>query len=237
MKKILSILLLVACVFSVASCNKNKGGSGFSLANYETYFASSVPTKAVTKVSQTISTTTLESVTTLTTGSLADGTKASVYESNVQTFNDIESLELNYIKEKKTVKWYCEGKGISTNKGRTWDAEGLDFANGPIYINLDSELYDGNISYDNATDTLVLGVSAENSATALASFLEDGQKFEYDSTITIAASGGRISSIKVEYSVDPYDIGDDIANMIEIEEIKVVIEASYSYDYQTINFN
>ena len=236
MKKILSILLLLACVFSVVSCDRGKD-SGFKLSNYEAYFASSIPTKTVTKISQSISTTTLNSEIVMISGNLADGTKASIYESSIQTFNDIESVKLNYIQTTESRQWYCEGKGISTNKGRTWNAEGVDFApaDACIDIKLDSSLYT-NIAYDKATDTLVLQVPAANAKTVLSGFVGEDESFDYDTTITITAAGGRISNIKLEYVVDSYDIGEDIANMIEIEDITVVIDVAYSYDYQTISF-
>jgi hypothetical protein len=246
MKKILSVLLLVACVFFAVSCDNNGKGKGFSMEKFQTYFESSVPTKSVTKISESISSTTLKSEITVVTGALADGTKASVYQSNIQSFNDIESIKLNYINETKQNIWYCEGKGTSTTKGRTWNAEGVDFAPtaDSIFINLDSSMLK-NVSYDNSTETLSFEVPGANALKVIGNFIpreydeeeNDITYFPYDTKLTITAAGGRITNIKIEYTVEGYDVGDDIANMVEIGDINVVIEAAYSYHYQTISFD
>ena len=57
--------------------------------------------------------------------------------------------------------------------------------------------------------------------------------FEYDAYITITAAGGRIVSIVVEYTI-PADVIGDIDNLIDVEEIDVVIETTYSYGLQEI---
>ena len=254
MKKILSVILVLACMLALFSCDFNlpfgNGGNngdnandhGDSLSAYRQMYASSVPTKSVTTITEAYDKNTLTSVHTLTTGQI-DGKVVTVLDSTVQTLNNISledatSLNLKPINEKKTSQWYYEGKGITYNKGKTWDASGVDFAPnaGSITINLDESNFK-QVTYTKDTEagveTLVLEVEAEKMDSVLANFMYEGQTFGYDSVITIIAAGGRISSIIIEYTIEEYTIG-EMETEIEIREIDMSIRVDYAYDLQEI---
>ncbi len=252
MKKIIAIFLMLACVFSMASCNlfnKDKGnGDGGkdntdALAVYVNMYASSVPTKSVTTITEAYEKNTLVSVHSLTTGQV-DGKKATRLESNVQTLNDISlddanKLNLNPINEQKSSQWYWEGKGVSYNKGRTWDASGVDFAPvaGSIAINLDASNFESiNYNKEGGVETLVLEVEADKMNSVFGNFMYEGQTFGYDSKVTIVAAGGRISSILIEYTIESYEIG-EMETEVEIKQIDMSIKVEYSYDLQEITFD
>ncbi len=235
MKKILAIILVLACVFSVVSCKKKNPESTY-LTEYTEYLASSAPTKSETHIKQTYSTLVLESSVMITTGTI-DGKTASILQSKVQTLESLDELTLNHISEKTTTHWYLEGKGLSTNKGRKWDETGKNFAptQGSIVLDLSEDNF-SEIAYNEETGVLVLTVPAANSKKVLADFVPESQDFAHDTVITLSAAGGRISSIKIEYTVESYDIG-DIGNEVEFVGMTVVIEANYSYDIQDISFD
>ena len=89
MKKILSVLLVLACILSVAACDRNgdNGASSKTLETFARYLEVISPTKSETNVKQTISTTVLESTFSITTGTI-DGKVASIYEEKIQKLTD-----------------------------------------------------------------------------------------------------------------------------------------------------
>lgn len=246
MKKIIAVILLMACVVGATSCSlfdriNNKKQNASIIENYQNMFAISIPTKAETVVTETMSSVVLESVVTITTGTV-DGKKASVVTTNIQSLNDIDvdkfrDLSLNLIAETSNVRWYYEGMGTSTNRGKTWDSEGVDFAPkaGSITLNLDASVME-NIEYkaDGNTEYLTFDVSKANAAKVLGDYVESS--FKYDCNVKITASGGRISGVEISYSIESHELGDMDA-YVEVEQIDMVVKASYSYDLQEITFD
>lgn len=239
MKKILAILLVLACLFSVASCNKKQEAAEENLQKFSNMFASSVPTQAVTVVTQEFNNgVALESNYTLTTGTV-DGKTASTLVSSVQTLSDITEGTLNYKTTKVTNEWYYEGFGTSTNKGKSWNAEGTNFA--PVAGSLGMNLHQDYIAYydykvEGNTETLILEVYEENSYEVLKNFLGVDQNFEYYTIITIVAAGERISSVEIEYLVYEHEVG-TMENYVEVSDMYITIHVDYSYDIQDINFD
>ena len=241
MKRIIAILLALCCVFSVVACD-NKGGDSTggqeldTLAKFSAMFASSVPTKSVTEVTEEFGGVTLNSVYTLTTGT-ANGKATSIYTSSVETLNSIENAELKLKKTSKQEKWYYEGLGISTDKGRRWNADGVDFAPvaGSLALNLKEEYIEFyEYKVNDATETLYLEVTYEYATTVLSAFLNDDQVIDEDVYITVVAAGGRITSMQIEYCVYQHDVGSD-DNSVVFDDMVVLIDVSYSYDIQDIN--
>ncbi len=266
MKKLLALLLILTCLLSVVACNKDdtpdNGGNTDTDINDGTnndntngdedkgptpetdvlgYFSAllskSAPTKSEVVTTEKFGRNTLVSTTTITSGTVG-GVKASKLVVVEQALNDVDKQELNLITTKTSETWYQEGMGTSTNKGRRWNAEGTDFAPkaGSIKLFLKEE-YFTEYEYDAETGTLVLESSWEYAAQVLSYILPSADyTHEYDTTITMTAAGGRITSITVEYTVDEEDLG-DIDVSVTAPETKVTIEANYSYDLQDITFN
>ena len=238
MKKILALFLVLACALSVVSCNQKQEPAEENLQKFSDMFASSIPTKAVTVVTQEFNDSVeLESVYTLTTGTV-DGKTATTLVSSVQTLSDIQSGTLSYTTTKVTNEWYYEGMGTSTNKGKTWDPEGKNFA--PVAGSLKMNLHQDYIAYydykvNGNTETLILQVYEENSAEVLKDFLNVDQDFAYETIITIVAAGERISSIDIEYLVYEHEVG-TMENYVEVSDMYITIHVDYSYDIQAINF-
>ena len=244
MKKIFAILLVIACMFSVASCSPLGGGNQpvednnerADITLFNQMLKESVPTQAVTVVKQKLGRTTFESTYTLTTGTVG-GKTATTLVSKVQSLKSVTEGNTEAIETKTEYLWYLEGQGTSTNRGRKWDAEGTNFAPkaGTLNFNLKSENFE-EIQYDEENTTLYLSVTADKSTEVLKNFLSADQVFEYDAFITITAAGGRIVAITVEYVI-PGDVIGDIDNLIDVDEVEVVINTTYSYGLQEIDMD
>ena len=250
MKKIIVLLLVVCCLFTAVSCDKEDGSGALddikdvfgkeeptdsNLLKFNDMFASSAPTKAETVVSQKFNNNVeLKSKFVLTTGTV-DGKIATTLVSEIQTLSDIAGGTLNHISTNTSYNWYYEGMGTSTDRGRNWNAEGKDFApkSGTLEMDLRDE-YIADMSYtsDNASETLVIFVEAENTSKVLANFLGD-EALEYDVKITVVAAGERITSVLIEYVIDEHLLGDD-GSIVEISDTEVAIEVNYSYDIQAV---
>ena len=242
MKKFLSILILIACMLSVVSCNFSFGGGKTpddtptdraDITLFNKMLKESVPTKAVTVVEQKLGRTTFESVYTLTTGSV-NGKTASTLVSEVKSLKSVTEGNLNPYDKDVDYLWYLEGKGTSDNKGKSWDEDGTNFAptTGTLSFNLKSADFE-EIEYDEENTTLYLTVTADKATAVLNNFLPKDQLFEYDAEIVIVAAGGRVVSITIEYLI-PADVIGDIDNLIDVDDIEVVIETTYSYGLQEI---
>ena len=203
-------------------------------------FAATAPTKAETKITQKVNNQKLESVITITTGNV-DGKVASTLVNKIQTLRSVTDGKLDVINEKNTFEWYYEGQGTTTN-GRKWDAEGTDFAPkaGDIMIDLKNEYFTSvEHTEDGAAETLVLVIAEDEgegyAKKALANFLGEDMEFGYETTITIIATGGRISTVIISYIVSEHEVGDEY-DAVLVSDMEVSREVNYSYEPQTINF-
>ena len=249
MKKLIALLLALVCVFSMVACNGNgDGGDGGNgdvntadiLKIYGEYLAASVPTKSEITSTTTENQNVLVSTVTLTTGKVGQNA-ASQFVSKIQTFNAIENGMLNLVDESISNEWYLEGKGVSTNKGRSWDSEGKDFAPiaGSLQLNLAEENFTS-VTYNKDKGELVLVCPAETSANVIGYYLPNNYDHAYETTVTLTAFGDRITGIKIAYTLQDVTFSDEFdspESWIEIGEIFVEIDAVYSYGLQTIDFN
>lgn len=241
MKKIIALVLALCCIFAIVSCNGNSGNvdeaTSAKLAEVLQMFDDSIPTRAETKTTEKIGNVVLESTALLATGMMADGTKASLYEGSFQSLREVgNSLEMKV--EQPESKWYIEGKGVSTDKGITFDAEAGDFAPTEGFIKL--AISDSMISeakWNEEDSTLTLTVTQEHATNVVAAYLEEGQTIDSDIVITIVTAGGRITGLKLEFSTPTHtvNVGED-GGTLEIPSTSVTIDTKYIYGLQTISF-
>ena len=258
MKKIIALILVLCCLFAVVSCKKDPAptptpqpGPGTNptpdtdpdvqakIDEITAMFASLVPTQSVTSTKLTFGIVTLETLSTLTVGTV-DGAEATILETVNETLSDVKGGGNLIVKSTENL-WYVAGRGTSANKGKTWDAEGTDFAPTPgsIRLNLSAE-YLATKEYNKDTETLTVTVTKENAANVLGGFTPD-VVFGGDVKIVISTAGGRIVSIEVSYLIPektityaPYkDYPEDLEEM-QVPDVEVVIKVDYTYDYQPI---
>jgi hypothetical protein len=236
MKKIFALILAICCLLSMIACGGFSGEAKEQLEAAITMLEETVPTKVVSTTTQTFGKTKLVAVATLTTGTIG-GVAAATFVNNYQVFEDVDSGNYDEVRDVQETMWYVEGKGVSTNKGQSWDAEAANFAPtaGFIGLNLD-EKYIESAEYDSATGALTIKISEENVGAVLKSYLAEGEVIESDVYITIVSAGGRISSISLEYYIPEGEIylDEEETEYIEVGELSVVITAVYTYDTQRI---
>lgn len=254
MKKLLALLLILACIFSFAACGDKENPDDDKtntdddnvttdpqtnaevLAYFKSLLDKSVPTKSVVTTTQTVRRNVLKTTVTLTTGE-NEGKKVASLVTIKETFNDIESGKLNLVKENTSTQWYREDLGVSTDKGRNWD-EGESFA--PVEKSLRLDLKEENfssITYNKEAGELILVAPDDTAADVISYFLPGGDDYvhEYETTIQLYAFGGRITGMNIFYTIPEADIDVD-SDIIVIPETVVKINAAYSYGLQTVSF-
>ncbi len=225
MKKVISVILILACVLMATSC---LGGTTSSeVSKVANMYDASEPTRIYTTSTQTFDGKTLSSASTLTIGKI-DGAYASVYISEWDAFADVETdyESVSPIVRKTLTKEYVEGKGLRINalSGGSWDADGEDFVRSEyaVEINLHGGVTDA--VYEN--HKLTFTVPSENTEAVL------GTEIDADVLGEICDEGAVITSIKLTYTIDEsYDSENDIT----IPETVVEVYAEYSYDRQSIS--
>ena len=213
MKKIISLLLVLACSFALFACGKEEEPS--AVDKTAECYENSLPTKVVTTSTQSIinasgvAVQTLNGKYELVTGTIA-GKLATVqtYEQEyiLEVAEGANSEVVGPIGTKKGSLEYLEDYGRRTNGG-AWDAKGLNFGPtaGSIAINLDESLLT-NVNYTegdgvntltftvpNANIASVLGANADNEALLTANS---------DVSVTIVDNGAFVKSITFSYSID-----------------------------------
>lgn len=245
MKKIISIVLLLAlsltCSLALASCNNGSvsGDASDQIEVINAMFEAMLPKQTITTTTQDMGGISLKSVATLTIGTV-DGLPAATYVNEYQQLADLDGGNVaNLVTTKTEKRWYVEGKGLIKNGRGDYieDPDGeLDFRpkEGDIKITLNpSKLKSA--TYDAETETLVAELTKDNATDLLKRFLMEDQKITSGLTLTITTSGGRISSVKLEFTAPENDIyldeeSDDESNIVTVAETKITIEALYSYD-------
>lgn len=222
MKRLLAIVLILALsVFALTSC-----ASGVDEVKHA--YSNSAPKRIVVVSTQSFGTTLLDMTTTIVEGVLETG-EAAGYKTVVgDRFRSLEEGSGNeiveYIENVDTTEWYRASLGTSTDKGRTWNADGTTFLPevGLIAINLDPSLLT-NTKFDGKEFSFT--VKAANAAKVFSDELVD-VAVDIDCTIVIA--GAQVSSIAVSWIVPASEsgaIGD---------EVEVSIVATYGYDIEPV---
>ena len=223
MKKIISCILVLASVLSLASCLTTTPSVVTKVANM---YDASEPTKIYTTSVQSFDGKTLNSKSTLTIGKI-DGMYAAVYISEYDDFADVETdyESVSPIVRRVLTKEYVEEKGLRINalQGGNWDANADNFVNNEYTVKLDLRAGVTDAVYEN--HKLTFTIPAENTYDVL------GTEIDADVEGEICDEGAVITSIKLYYIIEE---GYDEDNDIVIPETVVEIYAEYSYDRQSI---
>jgi hypothetical protein len=225
MKKIITIVLAIACAFTLFSC----GGSATeaSIDEINSMYNAISPSRVEVVTTQSFGKFQLKTTQTLVTG-IVDGFAVTVFEESKDQFRDIESGAGNEIVHAiETVKnsWvYHEDLGYRENGGK-WDLEADDPtpATGAIALNLSAGAVE-DFNDDEEKKTVTFKVLPENSEDVF------GYEIPAEASVTIVHSGADIVSVTIAYTV--VDPDNDMH-----PEIDVVIEAKYSYVAQQVTFD
>lgn len=216
--------------------NSNNNENTDVFARFSKMLAESVPGASEVVVTHDVNETIIENTFSLVTGTVGNK-KAAVYQSSVNTVNDVDDRILELFKAKEELVWYLEGYGTSDDEGWSWDEEGKDFSPkaGSIAMDLTAErVATHEYEKDGAIETLTFTMSKDNANLVLKNFLDSRQVIEYDVKVVITAAAERISSITISYDIPEYEVtfesqdGDGfwISGSVEIK-------ANYSYKTDT----
>ena len=236
MKKIICLLLVLACSFAMFACGKEEELTGAQKTAQ--YYENSLPTKVVTTSTQSIindsgvAVQTLNGKYELVTGTIA-GKLATVqtYEQDYirEVAEGANAVVVGPIGTESGSLEYLEGYGRRTNGG-AWDPNGLNFGPtaGSIAINLDESLLSGvNYTEADGANTLTFTVPNANIAAVFGADTDDVALLtaSSDVEVTIVNDGAFVKSITISYSID---------GTRYYPERKVVMTTEYEYDVQSV---
>lgn len=225
MKKIITIVLAIACAFTLFSCGGN--ATEASIDELNSMYNAISPSRVEVTTTQSFGKYELKTVSTLVTGSV-DGFAVTVYTESREQFRSIEDgagAEIVGPIEKIESSWvYHEDLGYRVNGGK-WDIEAEDPTpeTGAIALNMSSDTCE-DFNNDEEKKTVTFKVLPENSAEVF------GTELSSEALVTIVHSGADIVSVTIAYTV--VDPDNDMH-----PEIDVVIEAKYSYVAQQVTFD
>ena len=238
MKKLIAILLVFACMFAMASCSLGEGSGndpaspGSSAAATQKILdvladqiRKSKPTKSVVTTVTGNNDVNLTSTETVVIGEVS-GKEASLYEYEKEQFVDLGTSTTAKEVTKET-REYVEGSGLRVNGGK-WEKKSNPYQNIiPYRMNLNASMIQGfhvkedKLSYEFA-------IPQKNIATVLAGL--DVSSIITDVSVLIETDGAAVTRIRLSYDMRNIALG---ANT-QFENSKVVIDARYSYDLQSI---
>ncbi len=239
MKRIICLLLVLACSFALFACGDEEltGAQKTAL-----YYKNSLPTKVATTSTQTLvdkagtTVATLYGTYELKTGAVA-GKMATVqkYEQDYMrtVAEGANAAIVGPIATDSGSLEYLEGYGRRINGG-FWDANGLNFGPtaGSIAINLEDSLLK-DVKYtegDNGTNTLTFTVPNANIASVFGAKEDDDTQSiltaSSDVEVTITNDGALINSITISYSIEATRY---------YPERRVVMTTEYEYGVQRID--
>ena len=228
MKKIISIVLVLVCAFALFSCGEDdKVDVASVITEINDMYNAISPSMVHTEMKQEFGEYTLTSWSTLKIGTV-DGYQVAVFESENQQLRDLEGgsgLEvLGVIETVSYKKEYHEEYGVRENNQK-WDEDGESFIpeTGANALTLTTATIQDFVT-DSVNKTYSFKVLAANTEAVF------GYAIDSDVDVTIAHSGADIIGVKLVYTVTD-------ENVSKHPEIKVTIEASYSYESQTITIN
>lgn len=230
MKKIISIVLVLVCAFALFSCGK-EDPTAIALKEINDMYNAISPSKIETVTTEEFGDYTLMSTSTLQMGTIDDST-ATVYVCKNQKLRDVKSGSgsevLDVIEDLGTVtKEYHEEYGLRENGGK-WDIDGENFApkTGDIALKLTTQtVKDFVVDAKNKSYTFV--VTAENTEAVF------GHAISSDVSVKITSSGADITGVLLTYTI----IDENEEDNAEYPEIKVTVEAKYSYGNENITIN
>ena len=225
MKKIISIVLVFACVFTFFSCGGGDSTEA-SLKEINDMYNAISPSMVTTETTRNFGKYTLTNKSTLKVGTV-DGYAVAVYEYANQQLRDIEGGSgaeiLDVVETVTGIREYHEEYGYRENGGK-WDENGDDFtpATGATALNLTvATVKDFKADAENKTYTFnVLAADTE------AVF---GMEIESDVAVTITHSGADIVGLTLSYVIK--------GKNKDYPEVQVTVKTLYSYESQTITIN
>lgn len=223
MKKILSIVLVLACVFAMFSC----GEAEDIMKKVDSIFNAVAPTKIETTTEESFDgKLTLTSTSVLKTGKV-DGFDASTYEYVKQELISIEDgagdTEKLPFEETRGILEYHDDKGLRVDGGK-WDVDGENFA--PTAGEMAPKFSAKNakdVKEDKETNTITFVVPADKTE---AVFGKDAAPAA-DVFVTLTHDGSAVTSIVLTYKVE--------AEKKNQPDIEVKITVLYSYKAEQIN--
>ncbi len=224
MKKIITIVLAIACAFTLFSCGD---ATEASIDEINSMYNAVSPSRVEVTATKAFGNYAFKTVSTLVTGEV-DGFAVTTFNQTVDKPNELDenvgSVILGAIKAEEFSWVYHEDLGYRENGGK-WDLEAADPTpeTGAIALNISADTVDEfNNDEDNKTVTFI--VVPENSEEVF------GYELPSDASVTIVHSGADIVSIKIEY------VETDSDNDMH-PDITVTIEAKYSYVAQQVSFD
>ena len=225
MKKIISIVLVLASVFTFFSCGDDDSTKA-ALKDISDMYNAISPSMVTTETTSNFGKYTLTNKGTLKVGTV-DGFAVAVYEYSNQQLRDIESGSgadiLDVVETVTGTREYHEEYGYRENGGK-WDENGDDFTpqTGATALNL-TEATVQDFQIDAANKTYTFKVLAADTAAVF------GQEIESDVVVTITHSGADIVGLTLSYAVK--------SKNKDHPEVQVTVKTSYSYESQTITIN
>ena len=238
MKKLIAILLVIACMLVMASCDM--GGGEQPVDNTETQkvldtlseqIKKSAPSKSVVETVVGNALISLSSTETVVKGEVS-GLDASLWERQYEALNDLgaDSAVKKLVTEREE---YVEGMGIRTNGG-VWE----DFPNPirqirPYRINLDAALIQGFSAgeTDEGSPSYEFVVPNKNIAAVLTGMDADAlASITSDVSVVIETDGVNVTRISLTYDMKSVALNGDN----KLEDCKATLDAVYSYDLQSI---
>ncbi len=223
MKKVISLVLTLALLsILLVSCGGNAG-----VDTVEKCYEQSNPYK-ITVVSTQTFTIPLECTTTIVRGEV-DGKAVAVETVKGTRLLSIEEGSgreiLEATQEIDTTRWYQEGKGVSTNKGKTWDATAPSFVSerGGMALDLSDTSVMKNLKFEN--NKLSFTVAGADATKIFPKIDADGTAG--DVSVIITTDGQRVNSVDVSWTVPATPLA-------QIGEISVKIVATYDYGYNAV---
>lgn len=246
MKKIISLALLLAMMLMLCvSCRDPKPDDGNDvddgttddgnvdsiaedIASVVDCYGRSYPHKIVVTSTQQFGAQSLNSTTEITRGTIGSefvAKKVAVLErlrsiadgSGVDVYGPVETV--------KEELWFRVGKGLSSDKGETWDAEGENFFpdKGTFALNLNPDLM-SDVVYKNGSLSFKV-VRANTKA-----FFGDDTSITGDATVVISTGGGFVTEVRISWSKP-----ENVATGVELTTVS--LKASYIYDQQKVTFD
>ena len=225
MKKIIAFSLMIVTVLSLlAGCKKSTKG----VSEVNDCYARSYPHKIVVETTQQFGSKTLASTTEVTRGIVGSDfvAKKKVSQERLRSIEDGSGVDVyGPVETINEEYWYREGKGLSSDKGKTWIEAGENFfpEKGKIAINLNTDLMD-DISYANGT--LSFTVAKSNTK----AFFGEGAAITEPVSVKIYTAGGVVTSVEMSW-VEP----ENTVTGVEMTTVKV--KSEYIYDQQNITLN
>ena len=238
MKKLIAILLVVACMLVMASCSMPDSGALDDILNpssgadtqkvlddLSALIRKSSPSKSEVSTAVGNADVSLNSKETTVMGEVS-GKTASLYVKEYETLNDLgaASTSKTLITEREE---FVDGYGVRVDGGAWEDIPNPIRAIIPYRINLDASLIQGfKVNADKTS--YEFAVPLKNVATVLSGI--DVSTIISDVAVVIETDGAAVTRIGLSYAMK--DIALDASS--KMTNCKVSIDARYSYDLQSI---